>query len=59
MHINLLLIHTSHFIMWRDYQNAFINVEDSSLEHIRKRLAAFIVSKVIDPKGEFYFNLED
>jgi hypothetical protein len=57
MHINLLLIHTSHFIVWQDYQNAFINAAGSSLEHIRDRLAAFIVSHVISPKGELYFSI--
>jgi hypothetical protein len=54
MHIHLLLIHTSHFIV-EDYENAFINKAVSSLEHIRERLAVFIVSKVISPKKEFYF----
>jgi hypothetical protein len=29
-----LLIHTSHFIVWQDYQNAFINAIGFSLEHI-------------------------
>jgi hypothetical protein len=57
MHINLLLIHTSHVIMWQDYQNAFINVAGSSLEHIRERLAVFIVSEVISLMGEFHFKL--
>jgi hypothetical protein len=57
MHINLLLIHTSHFIMWQDYQNAFINAAGSSLEHIRERPSAFIISEVISPKGEFHFKL--
>jgi hypothetical protein len=55
MYINLLLIHTSHFIMWQDYQNAFINVAGSSFKHIRERVVVFIVSEVISPKGEFYF----
>jgi hypothetical protein len=57
MHINLLLIHTSHFIVWQDYQNTFINAIGSTLEHIRERLSAFIVSEVINLKGEFYFKL--
>jgi hypothetical protein len=57
MHINLLLIHISHFIMWQDYQNVFINAADSSLEHIRERLAAFFISQVISPKGEFHLNI--
>jgi hypothetical protein len=58
MHINLLLIHTTHFIVWQDYENAFRNPAGSSLEHI-ERLAAFIVSEVINPKGEFHFNISD
>jgi hypothetical protein len=57
MNINLLLIHTSHVIMWQDYQNAFINAAGSSLEHIRERLAVFIVSEVISLMGEFHFKL--
>jgi hypothetical protein len=57
MHINLLLIHTSHFIVWQDYQNAFINTADSSIDHIRERLAAFIVSQVISSNGEFHFSI--
>jgi hypothetical protein len=57
MHINLLLIHTSHFIVWQDYQNAFISAAASCLEHIRERLAALIVLHVISPKGEFHFNI--
>jgi hypothetical protein len=57
MHINLLLIHTSHFIVWQDYQNAFINAAGSSLEHIRERLAVFIMSQIISPKGEFHCSI--
>jgi hypothetical protein len=57
MHITLLLIHTSLFIVFQDYQNIFINAAGSSLEHIRERLAAFIVSQVINPKGEFHFGI--
>jgi hypothetical protein len=53
MHINLLLIHTSHFIVWQDYETAFRNATGSNLEHIRKRLCMFIVSEVINQKGEF------
>jgi hypothetical protein len=56
MHINLLLMHTSHFIVWQDYQHVFINVAGSSLERIRERLSAFIISKVISPKEEFISN---
>jgi hypothetical protein len=48
-----LLIHTSHFIVWQDYETAFRNATDSNLEHIRKRLCMFIVSEVINQKGEF------
>jgi uncharacterized membrane protein len=59
MHINLLLIHTSHFIVWQDYETAFSNAADSSLEYIRERLCMFIVSKIINPKGEFYYNIEN
>jgi hypothetical protein len=59
MHINLLLIHTSHFIVWQDYETAFKNVVGSSLEHIRERLCMFIVSEVINAIGEFYYNIED
>jgi hypothetical protein len=55
MHIHLLLTHTSHFIM-QDYKNAFINVQGSSLEHIRESLVEFIVSEVISRKGEFHFS---
>jgi hypothetical protein len=43
--------------MWQDYQNAFINAAGSSLEHIRERPSAFIISEVISPKGEFHFKL--
>jgi hypothetical protein len=57
MHINILLLHTSHFIVWQDYQNAFINAASSSLEHIRERLATFIVSEVISVNVEFHFKL--
>jgi hypothetical protein len=30
-------------------------VQGSSLKHIRERLAAFIISEVISPRGEFHF----
>jgi hypothetical protein len=59
MHVNLLLIHISHFIMWHDYETAFRNATGSSLEHIRERLCMFIVSGVINPNEEFYYNIED
>jgi hypothetical protein len=42
-------------LLWRDYKNAFINVQGSNLEHIRERLAGFIVWEVISQKEEFYF----
>ncbi len=45
------------FYLWQDYENAFINVASSSLEHIRERLAAFIVPQIISPKGEFHFSI--
>jgi hypothetical protein len=57
MHINLLLIHTLHFIVWQEYQNNFINATGPSLVQNRERLAAFIVSEIISPNGEFHFNL--
>jgi hypothetical protein len=47
MHINLLLIHTSYFIVWQDYKNDFINAAGSSLEHIRERLVTFIVKSLV------------
>jgi hypothetical protein len=59
MHINLLLIHTFHFIIWQDYETTFRNATGRSLEHIRERLRMFIVSEVINAKGEFYYNTED
>jgi hypothetical protein len=59
MHVNLLLIHISHFIMWQDYETAFRNATGSSLEHIRERLCMFIISGVINPNEEFYYNIED
>jgi hypothetical protein len=59
MHINLLLIHTYHFIVWQDYETAFRNTTGSSLKHFRERLFMFIISEVINPKGEFYYNIED
>jgi hypothetical protein len=51
---HLLLIHTSHFIM-AGLRNAFINMQGSILEHIRKRLVGFLMTKVIRPKREFHF----
>jgi hypothetical protein len=60
MHIHLLLIHTSHLLLihtsWQDYENGFINTQGSSLEDIRARLVGFIVSEVINQKGEFHFS---
>jgi hypothetical protein len=44
-------------LSWQDYENTFINVAGSSLEHIRERLAAFIVSEIFSPNGEFHFKL--
>jgi hypothetical protein len=51
---HLLLIHFF-VIAWQDYDVEFINKKDSSLEHIRDRIAEFLVTQVIDPKGEFHF----
>jgi hypothetical protein len=59
MYINLLLIYTSHFIVWQDYKTAFRYTAGSSLEHIKERLYMFIVLEVINLKGEFYYNIED
>jgi hypothetical protein len=59
MHINLLLIYTSHFIVWSDYETAFKNAAGYSLEHTRERLCMFIVLEVINPNEEFYYNIED
>jgi hypothetical protein len=42
-------------LLWQNYKNAFINVQGSSLKHIRERLAGFIVWEVISQKEEFYF----
>jgi hypothetical protein len=33
-----------------------LKAQGSSLEHIRERLAEFIVTKVISRKGEFHFS---
>jgi hypothetical protein len=38
-----------------DYDVEFINKKGSSLEHIRGRITEFLVTQVIDPKGEFHF----
>jgi hypothetical protein len=57
MHIHLLLIHIFYFIMTGLRKCFFINVQGCSLEHIRDRLVRFIVSKVINRKGEFHFAL--
>jgi hypothetical protein len=59
MHINLLLIHTFYFIMWQDYEIIFRNAAGSNFEHIRDMLCMFIVSEVINLKGEFYYNIDD
>jgi hypothetical protein len=55
MHIHLLVIHTSHFIV-AGLKNAFINAQGSSLKHIRERLVRFIISEVINPRGEFCYS---
>jgi hypothetical protein len=59
MHINLLLIHTSNFIVWQDYETTFRNTAGSSLEHIIERLCMFIVLEVINLNGEFYYNIKE
>jgi hypothetical protein len=51
---HLLLIHFL-LISWQDYDVEFINKKSFSLEHIRERIAEFLVTQVIDPKGEFHF----
>jgi hypothetical protein len=51
---HLLLIHFL-VISWQDYDVEFINKNGSSLEHIRERIAEFLVTQVIDPKGELHF----
>jgi hypothetical protein len=51
---HLLLIHFL-VISWQDYDVEFINKKGSSLKHIRERIAEFLVTQVIDPKGEFHF----
>jgi hypothetical protein len=51
---HLLLIHFL-VITWQDYDIEFITKKGSSLEHIRERIAEFLVTQVIDPKGEFHF----
>jgi hypothetical protein len=50
----LLLIHFL-VISWQDYDVEFINKKGSSLEHIRERIAEFLITQVIDPKVEFHF----
>jgi hypothetical protein len=41
----------------KDYDVEFLNKNGSSLEHIKERIAEFLVMQVIDPKGEFHFGL--
>jgi hypothetical protein len=47
---HLLLIHFL-VISWQEYGVEFINKNGSSLE----RIAKFLITQVIDPKGEFHF----
>jgi hypothetical protein len=42
-------------ISWQDYDVEYINKNGSSLEHTNERIAGFLVTQVIDPKGEFHF----
>jgi hypothetical protein len=51
---HLLLIHFL-VISWQDYVIEFINKNGSSLEHIRERIAEFLVTQVIDPKWRISF----
>jgi uncharacterized membrane protein len=51
---HLLLIHFL-VISWWDYDIEFINKKGSSLDHIRESIAEFLITQVIDPKGEFHF----
>jgi hypothetical protein len=51
---HLLLIHFL-VISWQDYDIEFINKKGSSLEHIRERIAEFLITQVIDLKREFHF----
>jgi hypothetical protein len=52
--LHLLLIHFL-VISWQDYDVEFINKKGSSLEHIRERIAEFLITQVINPKEEFHF----
>jgi hypothetical protein len=52
--ISSFLIHFL-VISWWDYDIEFINKKGSSLDHIRKSITEFLITQVIDPKGEFYF----
>jgi hypothetical protein len=54
IYISSLLIHFL-VISWQDYDVEFINKKGSSLEHIRERIAEFLITQVIDPKGKFHF----
>jgi hypothetical protein len=49
----LLLIHFL-VISWQDYDTEFIKKNGCSLE-TSERIAEFLVTQVIDPKGEFHF----
>jgi flagellar biosynthesis protein FliR len=51
---HLLLIYFL-VISWHDYAVEFINKNSSSLEYIRERIAEFLITQVIDSKGEFHF----
>jgi hypothetical protein len=44
------------FLLWQNYKNNFINVQGSSLEHIRERPAGFLMSEVISQNREFHFS---
>jgi hypothetical protein len=51
---HILLIHFL-VISWQDYDVEFINKKGSILDHIRKKITEFLVTHVIDLKGEFQF----
>jgi hypothetical protein len=55
---NVGCLNMIHFLVisWQDYDVEFINKNGSNLEHIRERIAEFLIMQVIDPKGEFHFD---
>jgi hypothetical protein len=51
---HLLLIHFL-VISWQNYDVEFINKNGSSLKYIKQRIEEFLITQVIDPKGESHF----